>query len=36
MLTYKVNQSTIFSIINCDYQVAIVKYNHKSHMNIKK
>jgi hypothetical protein len=28
-----VNQSTIFSIIIFDYQVVIIKHNHKSHMN---
>jgi hypothetical protein len=29
-----VNQSTIFSIIIFDYQVVIIKHNHKSHMNM--
>jgi hypothetical protein len=29
-----VNQSSIFSIIIFNYQVVIIKYNHKSHMNI--
>jgi hypothetical protein len=29
-----VTQSTLFSIIILDYQVVIIKYNHKSHMNI--
>jgi hypothetical protein len=29
-----VTQSTIFSIIIFDYQVVIIKHNHKSHMNM--
>jgi hypothetical protein len=29
-----VNQSTVFGIIILDYQVAIIKHNNKSHMNM--
>jgi hypothetical protein len=33
MLSMHGNSTTIFSII-FDYQVVIIKYNHKSHMNM--
>jgi hypothetical protein len=34
MLSMQVFQLTYFSIIIFDYQVVIIKYNHKSHMNM--
>jgi hypothetical protein len=36
MLSMQGNSINIFIIIILDYQVVIIKYNHKSHMNIVK
>jgi hypothetical protein len=36
MLSMHGNSITIFSIIIFDYQVAIIKHNHKPHMNMVK
>jgi hypothetical protein len=36
MLSMHGTQATIFNIIILDYQVAIIKHNHKPHMNMVK
>jgi hypothetical protein len=36
MLSMHINSINHFSIINLDYQVVIIKSNHKSHVNMMK